>query len=117
MTDLITKIIICPLTLIISDYLFRDVYYPYNYQPIFIGVIIAVAGYLIDLILLKPGTAIISTLADFLADFILVYFSQFILPSTVVTLMSAVLIATILAVIEYFEHVYLVRNYKMKKSE
>lgn len=117
MTDLITKIIICPLTLIVSDYLFRDVHYPYTYQPIFIGAVIAVAGYLMELLLLKPGTVIISTIADFLAAFVLVYFTQFILPGVVVTLIGAVLTATILSIIEYFEHIYLIRSYKIKKSE
>jgi uncharacterized protein (DUF2062 family) len=117
MTDLITKIIVCPLTLIISDYLFRDVYYPYTYQPIFIGAVIALVGYFMELLLLRPGTVIISTIADFLASFVLVYFSQFILPGAAITLIGAVITATIFAVIEYFEHIYLVRSYKTKKSE
>lgn len=117
MTGLIMKLIICPFGLIVSNYLFADVYYPYTYQPIFIGIAIAILGHLIELFLLKPGTLLISTIADFLATFIIVYFSQFILPGASITLIGAALTSTLLALTEYFQHIYLIKSGKTKKFE
>jgi Protein of unknown function (DUF2512). len=117
MTGIIMKLIICPLTLIVSNYLFTDVYYPYIYQPIFIGIVLAIAGNLMELSLLKPGTLLISTIADFLLSFVIVYFSQFILPESRLTLIGAALTSTLLALTEYFQHLYLIRSGKTIKSE
>lgn len=117
MTGLIMKIITCPLVLLISDYLFNDVYYPYTYQPIIIGIALAVVGYLVELAMLKPGTVIISSIADFLVTFAIVYLSQFILSGAIITLIGAILISTIMAIVEYLDHAYLVKTNKVKKSE
>lgn len=117
MTGLIMKLIICPLGLILSNYLFTDVYYPYIYQPIFIGIVIAISGHLMELFLLKPRTLLISTIADFLIAFVIVYFSQFILPGSRLTLIGASLTSTLLALTEYFQHLYLIRSGKTKKSD
>ena len=117
MTGLIMKLIICPLGLIFSDYLFSDVYYPYIYQPIFIGIAIAILGHLMELFLLKPGTLLISTIADFLVAFVIVYFSQFILPGISLTLIGASLTSTLLALTEYFQHLYLIRSGKTRECE
>ncbi|KZL93789.1 DUF2512 family protein [Clostridium magnum] len=117
MTGIIMKVITYPFILIVSDYLFRDIYYSYIYQPIFIAVILAVAGNLMELSLLKLGTLLISTAADFLLAFVIIYFSQFILPGSRVTLMGAALASTLLALAEYFQHLYLIRSGKTEKSE
>jgi Protein of unknown function (DUF2512). len=111
------KIITYPFILIVSDYLFRDIYYSYIYQPIFIAAILAIAANLMELSLLKPGTLLISTSADFLLAFVIVYFSQFILPGSRITLMGAVLSSTLLALDEYFQHLYLIKSGKTQKSE
>ena len=117
MTGLIMKLIICPLTLIISDYLFADVYYLYIYQAIFTGITIALVAHLMELFLLKPGTLLISTIADFLVAFVIVYFSHIILPGVKVTLIGGALVSTLLALTEYFQHLYLIRSGKTIKSE
>ncbi|MCH5138249.1 DUF2512 family protein [Clostridiaceae bacterium UIB06] len=117
MTGIIIKIIIYPFILIVSDYLFTDVYYSYIYQPIFITFVLAIAANLMELSLLKPGTLLISTAADFLLAFVIVYFSQFILPGSRLTLIGAALTATLLALAEYFEHLYLIKSGKTQKSE
>ena len=117
MTGLIMKLIICPLTLIISDYLFADVYYLYIYQALFTGITIALVAHFMELFLLKPGTLLISTIADFLAAFVIVYFSHIILPGVKVTLIGGALVSTLLALTEYFQHLYLIRSGKTIKSE
>lgn len=117
MTGILVKIITYPIILIVSDYLFTDVYYSYIYQPIFIAAILAIAGNLMELSLLKPGTLLISTAADFLLAFVIVYFSQFILPGSRLTLIGASLTSTLLALVEYFQHLYLIKNGKTEKFE
>lgn len=117
MTGLIMKIIICPIALIISDYLFTDVYYPYIYQAISTGIIIAISGHLMELYLLKPGTLIISTIADFLTAFVIIYLGQFVFFGCRITLIGASLASTLLALTEYFQHLYLIRSNKTIKNE
>lgn len=117
MTGIIIKIIAYPFILIVSDYLFRDIYYSYIYQPIFIAIILAISGNLMELSLLRPGTLLISTAADFLLAFVILYFSQFILPGSRLTLIGAALTSTLLALVEYFQHLYLIKSGKTQKSE
>lgn len=117
MTGLLMKIITCPLILLISDYIFRDVHYAYTYQPVLVGIILAVVGHLMELALLKPGTVIISTIADFLAAFVVVYLTQFIFSGAIVTLIGSAIVSTIVAIVEYLDHVYLVKTNKTQKPE
>jgi hypothetical protein len=117
MISFIFKIIIYPIALLSSDYLFRDIYYSYTYQAIFVSIVLAVSAHLIEFILLKPGTLIISTVADFLLAFVVTYFSQFLLPGSVVMLIGAALFSSILAVIEFFQHLLLIYNGRTRKWE
>lgn len=115
MTGFIIKIIVCPIALILSNYLFSDISYPYLYQPIFVGVILASLAHILELAILKPGTLLTSTAADFLLAFAIVYFSQFILPGASINLIGASLSATLLALAEFFQHLYLIKSGKTKK--
>lgn len=116
MTGFIMKIIISPTILLILDHFFKDIYYPYTYQPIFVGIALSVLAHLMEVLLLRPGRVLITAIGDFLLAFILIYFIQFLLPGAVVTLIGASLASTFIAIIEYIEHVYLLHNYKVNKT-
>lgn len=115
MTSFITKIIVYPITLLISNYLFKDIYYPYIYQTIFVGIIIAALIHLIELALLKSGFLLTTTAVEFLSIFSLIYFTQFLLPSSSVGLIGVSISSTILITVQYFINRYLLTNYSIKK--
>lgn len=114
MVGFIIKIIVFPVVLLLSNYIFADISYPYFYQSIFVGVILAAIIHLIDLVLLRPGFLIINTIGEFLAAFAVIYFTQFLLPGASVNLIGTSISATILAVVEFFINRYLLANTKLK---
>lgn len=117
MTSLIMKIIICPLAVLLSDYLFADIYFPYIYQAIILGIILAVAAYVMELLFLKKGTFWINNVLDFILATVIVYVSQFFFTGARITFIGALLTSALLTITEYFQHLYLIRSGKTKKSE
>ncbi|WML35737.1 DUF2512 family protein [Clostridium sp. OS1-26] len=117
MAGFIIKIIIFPVILLLSNYIFTDISYPYFYQSIFVGVVLAAITHLIDLVLLRPGFLLINTICEFLAAFAVIYSTQFLLPGSSVNLIGALIAATILAIVEFFINRYLLTNTKLKKLE
>lgn len=115
MTGLIMKLIACPLTIVFADALFRGVRYASIYQSIGVGLILAVLAHLLETVILKKGTLWISTIADFGAAFVIIYFSQYFLRNARVTFTGALLTAILVALIEYFVHTYLINADKTKK--
>ncbi len=117
MVGFITKIIIFPVILLLSSYIFTDISYPYFYQSIFVGVILAAITHLVDLALLRPGFLIINTIGEFLVAFAVIYSTQFLLPGASVNLIGTSIAATILTIVEFFINRYLLTNATLKKLE
>ena len=116
MTSLLLKLITVPLAVVVSSWIFPNVDYGAVYQPIVVGLLLAVIGLLMEYMLLQEGTVWISTLADFVTSVVIVYFVSNLFDNGYVTLMGAVWTSLLLSVIEYFLHRYLVESGKTKKS-
>jgi uncharacterized membrane protein YvlD (DUF360 family) len=116
MTSLILKIFICPLSLMLSDWLFTSVNFSTYSQAIVIGLILAVVGTAMEYLLLRRDTVVLSTIMDFVATLLIVYFVSQWYQGANVTFWGAVLVALVVGVIEYFTHLWLVRNDKTQKS-
>jgi len=114
MIGLIIKLIVCPITILISNYLFGLQYTVF--QAIIVGLFLAVAAHIMEFILLRKGTFALSTFADLFAAFLIVYLSQFVLRNVTITLTSALFTALLLTATEYFQHKYLISTGKTKKS-
>lgn len=110
------KIIICPAVLWISSVLFPQVYYPYWYQIVIVGIVLALAGHMMEVLMLKEGTLWSSTIMDFIAATIIVYFASFFFVGARVTFTGALITAVLLVFTEYFQHFWLIRSGKTKKS-
>ncbi|WHH60054.1 DUF2512 family protein [Petroclostridium sp. X23] len=117
MTGFIMKLIICPIVVIISDALLNSVNYASIYQSIGVGIVLAVFAHMMEVLILREGTFWISTIADFIAALGVVYLSQFVLYGAVVTFAGALITSLLLAITEYFQHVFLINAGKTKKSE
>lgn len=117
MTGLVVKLIVCPLTIFLSDALFPQVYYPFVYQPILIGIIVAIVAYALEVMILKRGTLWISTFADFIGAAVIVYFVTLLLPGATITVTGALLTALVLALTEHIQHIWLISTGRTKESD
>lgn len=116
MTSLWIKFFGCPLGVILAAWLLPNVDYTSYYQPIVIGFILAGVGVLMEYLLLREGTLWTSTMLDFAASVLIVYFVSKLMPGAAVTWIGAILTGALLAVLEYFTHLWLIRNGKTQKS-
>lgn len=116
MNSFLLKVIASPIAVILSGWLFPNVYYQNYYQAMVVGFIIAAVGVAMEYILLKKGTLWMSTIADFAVSVLMVYIISNMFEGAEVTFFGAILTGAILAIIEYFVHLWLIRSGKTQKS-
>ncbi|WP_226035823.1 DUF2512 family protein [Aquibacillus saliphilus] len=116
MTGLFVKLIVCPITVIIAWMLFPNVDFAFWYQPIILGVILAGAGHLMEMLLLNKNTVLFSTFMDVVASVIIVYYVSIFFTNTIVTFWGALLTSLLLGVTEIVQHRWLVQERKTKSS-
>lgn len=117
MANAVLKFITCPLAVILSAFLFPNVDFANWTQPVLIGIILAVAGILMEYLFLREGTLWWSTAMDFAASVAIVYIAALFLPGAYVTFWGAVLTGLILGVIEYATHVWLIQTGRAEKAD
>lgn len=114
--SIIAKIITGPLILFLASSLFpRLIHYASFSQALITGLIIGAVGYLMELLILKRGTAWTSTLADFAAAAIVIYASQYFFPGAYITLIGAIITALLLGVVEHILHRSLIKTDRTEK--
>ncbi len=116
MTSFIMKLIMCPLLVILSAWLFPGIEFSNYAQAIVVGVILAVVGTVMEYMLLRRGTLWISNIADFIASFVIVYFISNLFNGADVTFLGALMTALLLGIAEHFTHLWLINNHKVKKE-
>jgi Protein of unknown function (DUF2512). len=118
MTGLLLKIILCPVAVSSVAYLLSNhVYYPSFIYPVGIGLLIAIMGHTIEVVLLQQGSVWLSTIIDMMAVALLSYFSQFIIHGSYVTFGGAFITALVIGISEHLQHTYLVADGKAKKGD
>lgn len=113
MAGLFVKLIVSPIALLIASILFRDVYYPSWYQPILIGLILAVAGHLMEVYLLKETTFWFMFILDFFTAAFIIYISSFFFMAAQITWTGAFLSAFLFAITEYVQHRWLIQTHRI----
>src|SRR5690606_10232318 len=116
MTNVLLKVIMCPLAVMISGWIFPNIEFANVYQPIIVGLVIAGAGLLMEFLLLKRGTLWISTFMDFAAAVLIVYYATNLFQDASTTFLGAVLTALIIAVFEHFVHLWLIGSGRAEKA-
>lgn len=116
MLGFIMKIILMPVVVALSDYFLANVNYGSLYQAVMVGIIIAVIGQLMEVMLLRRGTVWTSTVLDFAAAYAVVYFSQYFFPGSSVTLVGAFMVAVVIGLTEYLMHRWLVNTGRAEKA-
>ena len=117
LTGLLIKLIVCPIAIIISDYLFTSVNYLTIYQQIGVGILLALASHFMEVLFLQRGSFWISNVLDFVAAFVIVYFSQYFLRGSFVDIIGAIYVAILLTITESIQHLYLIRSGKSEKVD
>lgn len=107
MVGLLIKLMVCPILILISAFLFQDVYYPAFYQPLFVGLVLAVISHMIEVYVLMGKTFWMTLALDFLLASLLVFVSAFFFPNAHVTWIGAALTGFLLTIPEYFQHHWL----------
>lgn len=115
MIGLVLKLIACPVIVLLSNYILGLQYT--IAQGLYVGCIIAIVGHLMEVLILKNGTLWISTISDFILAIAIIYLSQFLLANVALTISDALLTALVLTVVEYFEHLFLIKSGKTKKGD
>jgi uncharacterized membrane protein HdeD (DUF308 family) len=115
MLGLLVKLIVCPLTVMVAWFLFENVNYNAFYQPVIVGLLLAIAGHLMEVFLLKNGTFWITTSVDFIAATLIVYYVSLYQAATV-TFFGAILTAALLVLTEIVQHRWLIRTGRTQKS-
>ncbi|MDY0408273.1 hypothetical protein [Paracerasibacillus soli] len=81
----VLKLIVTPIGILVSSWIFPNVYFSRWYQPILLGIVAAIIGYMLEIVMLRKDTNILSTLLDFLVTAAIVYFGAIIFLGTSVT--------------------------------
>ena len=87
MSPFFIKLLICPTAVLLVDILSTEVDYRAIYQAVLVGLFLAVLGRVMEGITLKRRTAWISTVIDFIAAAVVLYFSPLLFPGSRVTLL------------------------------
>ncbi|WP_106497450.1 DUF2512 family protein [Lentibacillus sp. Marseille-P4043] len=116
MSGFIVKLIVCPIGVILASWIFPNVDFAYWYQPIIIGVVLAVIGYFMEVLMLKESTNWLSTGLDFIVTTLVVYYGSMFFTDSAVTFWGAVLTGLLIAVTEIFQHYWLLETGKTEKG-
>lgn len=115
---LLIKLLVSPVLVVLADALFPEVNYLSLYYSIGLGFVLAIAGYWLERIILRPGTLWLTTALDMIAGFVITYVSAFILPAAIqITPMGAGFVAIFYGVAEYLQHGWLIQTGRVSEYE
>lgn len=109
------KCIMIPIVVLIASDLLTNVNYPNMYQPIIIGVTLAVVGFLLEMSVLRQQTFWITNTLDFILSVFMIYVFSYFFAGANVTLGGAAILAVLLTAIEFFIHIWLIRSGKTRE--
>lgn len=117
MTSFILKLFLNPVALWLSAVLFDGLEFGNWKQPIALGVVIAAVGITLELLFLKRGTLWISTVLDWAAITLVVYYFTPMFDGAVVNFTGSLLTGLLFTFAEYYLHRYLISAGLTKKQE
>jgi len=116
MTGLIIKLFASPIMIGLAAFLLPNVNYTSVIQPIVVGIIVAVAGHLLEVLLLKEDTISISTVLDFISATLIVFIVSRFFFNAEVTFYGALLTGILIALSEIPQHIYLVKSGRTQET-
>lgn len=116
MTNLILKIIVLPIVVALCSGLFDSFDLVAWYQPIGIGVALAIIGHLMEKMMLRRNTTVMTDIADFITAAIVVYVLTLFYDGARINLWGAILTALVITLVEIPIHRWLVRSGRTESS-
>lgn len=116
MTGLWIKLVSCTAFVFLTDAITDHVDFTGWFQAVVMGVILAIIGHLMEVLLLRPGRLWTMTILDFFATAALAYIGQWFLPGTFITVIGALLLSSFLTIVEYYLHRWLIYHGKTEKA-
>lgn len=116
MIGLLTKLIVSPIIVILSSFIFPDVSYASYFQAIVVGLVLAIVGHVMEVMFLRRGRLFMSTLLDFAVATLLLYLSQYFLPGSRVLFLGAFFTALLLSLAEHLQHIWLINSGRAEKA-
>ncbi|MCC5910890.1 MAG: DUF2512 family protein [Clostridiaceae bacterium] len=117
MIGLLIKLVVCPAVVLLGSILLDGINYTSLYQPTIVGLILAILAHMMEVVILRPGSSVISHLMDFVVASLFIYYSQLFFANVTITIYAAMITAFLLTITEYFQHEWLIRTGRTKKSE
>ncbi|HLR72238.1 MAG TPA: DUF2512 family protein [Pseudogracilibacillus sp.] len=114
---LVVKLIVAPIGIILASWIFPIVNFANWYQPIMLGIVVAVVGYLMEVTMLREDTNWMTLIADFVVASAIVYFGAMFFMNSYVTFLGALLTGALLGVTEIFQHNWLLNSGRAKKED
>ncbi|HET7629571.1 MAG TPA: hypothetical protein VFK44_14455 [Bacillales bacterium] len=115
MTSLLMKLIVLPAAMLGLTYLFPGLDFASVYEPLGLGVILALFGVGMEYMITIKSTLWLSVGADFIL-FLMLIISANMFREIDVTFTAAVIAALVLSAIESFIHLYLIRSGKTTRT-
>ncbi|WP_404459421.1 DUF2512 family protein [Oceanobacillus kapialis] len=116
MTGLLLKLIITPLGIVVASWILPNVEFASWYQPILLGALLAVIGYIGELTFLGRNTKGFVLAMDFIISAVGIYIGAWAFANTGVTPLGAILTAVILVITEIFQHNWLIQSGRIKRE-
>jgi len=104
--NLLMKLIAAPLVVWLSSYMFPGLFYTSVWQPLIVGLVIAIAGRIIETVTLVRGTAWLNVLLDIAVATGIIYFSAYFFTGASIEFLAAFFTAAVIGVAEYAIHWY-----------
>lgn len=117
MTSFILKLIMNPVALWLSALMFDGLFFGDWTQPVILGAVLAAVGIALELLFLKRGTLWISTVLDWAAVTLTVYYITPMFTGAAATFMASLLTGLLFTFVEYFLHRYLISAGLTRKRE
>jgi small-conductance mechanosensitive channel len=104
-----------PAILALTAWVLPDVRYDAWFMPVTIGLILAVAGMLMEYLLLREGNLWFATFADFVVAVPVVYFFSNMFAGAEMSFTGALIASLLIAAAEFYVHRWLLRTGRVDK--
>jgi len=110
MSSFWVKAFVLPAILALTAWVLPGVRYDAWFMPVTVGLILAVAGMLMEYLLLREGNLWFATFADFVVALPVVYFFSNMFAGAEMTFTGALLASLLIAAAEFYVHRWLLRT-------
>lgn len=115
MISFLVKLVTIPVLLLIAVNTSEQIGYSEIWQPLVIMLLLLGLGLGMEYMILRENTLGLSTSADFIVSFLIIYFFSNVFDGGYATFFASVVLSLILTICEYFLHRYLIQAGRVER--